>query len=517
MPEIPTDQFWVKLLQAFAEAPIGFCYLDTNLRFTFINDHLAEINGVPAEEHLGRTISEVIPDVSAGVEAQLRYVLETGISIVGGTVDVKSSAHPEYNKTFQHNYYALKSGAGRVLGIGCIVEEVTERKRAEEALRASEERYAAILQNATDGIVTINDQGTVQSFNPAAEQIFGYTAEEVIGRNVMLLVPEPDRSKHDSYIGQYLETNKATIIGIGRDVSGQRKDGSIVKLHLGIGEVRQGNHLFFIGTLHDLTERNRYEEQLRRAQRLNALGQLAGGIAHDFNNLLLPIITITEVTKDDLPPDGPLSANLDKVLTAAKRATNLVEQILTFSQRKPVALRPIDIRKVVDEALALISTTMSSVIEIRVHFEEELDKVLADGTQIHEIILNLVSNAAHAIGRNPGVIEISLRQTDNLESDDPRRIKLSPGTYVKLRVSDTGCGMDEETAAKIFDPFFTTKPPDAGSGMGLSAVYGIVTGHGGAIAVSSRLGLGATFDIYFPTMDTALDGEDDAFPRLQSA
>ena len=247
-------------------------------------------------------------------------------------------------------------------------------------------------------------------------------------------------------------------------------------------------------------ESERLEEQLRQSQKLEALGRLAGGIAHDFNNLLLPIITIAEVTRDDFPPDGRQWANLDKVVKAGQRGRALVDQILKFSRRQPMHRQPIGLADVVEEALELARALIPSMIQIREHIDDDVGTVLADPNQIHEVIMNLVSNAGQAIGLDKGVINVGLRKASIDDAGDGP-MSLPAGTYARLTVSDSGAGMDDETLANIFDPFFTTKPAGEGTGMGLAAVHGIVAQHDGAIRVSSEPGKQTTFEIYLPILD----------------
>ena len=241
-------------------------------------------------------------------------------------------------------------------------------------------------------------------------------------------------------------------------------------------------------------ENERFEEQLRQSQKLEALGRLAGGIAHDFNNLLLPIITIAEVTRDDFPPDGRQWANLDTVVKAGQRGRALVNQILKFSRRQPMHRQPIRLAEVVGEALELSRALIPPMIQVRADLDDDVGTVLADSNQIHEVMMNLVSNAGQAIGLDKGVIDVGLRKA----SIDGGPTSLQAGTYARLTVSDSGAGMDDETLANIFDPFFTTKPAGEGTGMGLAAVHGIVARHDGAIRVSSKLGEKTTFEIYLP-------------------
>lgn len=388
--------------------------------------------------------------------------------------------------------------------IQSIVIDITERKRAEEALRESEGRLRAILEHAIEGIITIDEKGIVKIFNNAAERIFGYGPEEIIGNNIRILMPEPHRSKHDGYLEDYLRTGHAKIIGIGREVMGRRKDGKAIDLELGINELWFQGQRVFVGTIRDLTERNRLEDQLRQAQKMESLGRLAGSIAHDFNNILLPIITITEITRDELPGDGNQSAQLKIVLQAARRGQALVDQILKFSRRQPKASQPVDVAPVVREAAVLGASTLPAGVEIRPRIQEGAIEVLADPDRIHEVVLNLVTNAAHAIGAGQsGTIEVALRKTTIPGTESAEPLDLEPGNYAHLSVTDDGKGMDQDTLEHILEPFFTTKPTGQGTGMGLAVVHGIVTDAGGAITVSSKPGQGTAFNIYLPTRATS--------------
>ena len=219
------------------------------------------------------------------------------------------------------------------------------------------------------------------------------------------------------------------------------------------------------------------------------------------NKDVAEVVDGAEVTRDDLAQDKRLTANLDKVLMAAQRGRSLVEKILKFSRRQPMDRRPVDLAEVVEEALELVSAAVPATIEVRSDFEPGLGKVLADGTQIHEVIMNLASNAAQSIGMKKGIIETTLREVRIEDSDFDKLADLASGPYARLTVSDTGSGMDADTLAQIFDPFFTTKAVGEGTGLGLAAVHGIVTEHCGAITVSSKPERCTTFEIYLPLLE----------------
>ncbi len=255
-------------------------------------------------------------------------------------------------------------------------------------------------------------------------------------------------------------------------------------------------------------ERKRAEEervalaaQPRQTQKMEALGRLAGGIAHDFNNLLVPIMGLTELSMAEAPAKSDLRSNLEEVLDACERARELVEQILAFSREDEPEHHPIELHRVVSEAAKLLRATLPTTIELRQHIDKHSGAVLANTTEINQVMMNLGSNAADAMGAKGGVLEVTLGEAEVTDEIAAGHAALEPGRYLKLTVNDTGCGMDEETVRRIFDPFYTTKEVGKGTGMGLAVVHGIVTSHGGAITVASEPGRGTRFDIYFPPWD----------------
>ena len=242
------------------------------------------------------------------------------------------------------------------------------------------------------------------------------------------------------------------------------------------------------------------EKQLRQSQKIEAIGRLAGGIAHDFNNVLYSIIGYTELTMDDMPEGSLAQKNLKEVFKAAMRAKDMVRQILVFSRKDDIQKKPVKIQPVVKDALKLLRSSIPATIEIRRSIDESCGPVLAASTQIHQVVMNLATNAYQAMQEKKGLLELTLME-EEIGSDDSCP-DLPPGTYLKLTVSDTGHGMNSEVMEKIFDPYFSTKGPGEGTGMGLAVVHGIVKSHGGNITVYSKVGEGATFHVYLPLIET---------------
>ncbi len=253
------------LQDIYKEAPIGLCSLDTNLCYIHINDWLAALNGLPVEAHLERTIREVLPEVPAGVEHQLRNVIETGEPLIDGQVEAETPAQPGVVRTFQHSYYPNRSEDGKIMGVGCVVVEITERKRAEAALRDSEIKFRSVTESAIEGIVLADSGGNIILLNKAAQTIFRYTDEEVLGKPLTVLMPERYREAHRKGLERMRTMGKTQVVGKTLELHGRRKDGVEFPLELALATWRSGEESFYSGMIRDITDRKRAEEELRRA------------------------------------------------------------------------------------------------------------------------------------------------------------------------------------------------------------------------------------------------------------
>ncbi len=391
------------------------------------------------------------------------------------------------------NVVLVKDHQGKALYLVSDIENITSRYEYEERLR----KYEQIVSGSRDLMSLINKDYVYEAVNETylafwerkREQIVGKSVAEMMGLEAFTrkIKPRLDRALAGESVN-YQESFDYPKIGTRfMDVS-----------YFPSIDAR-GNVEGAVINARDITETRQLESRLAQSQKMESIGTLAGGIAHDFNNILSPIIGYTELMQMELPADSPPQKYAREILAAARRASNLVKQILTFSRQADQEIKPLKIQPILKEILKLIRSTIPSSIEIRQHIDPDCGTVLADPTQIHQIAMNLVTNASHAMADGKGVLSIGLKDVE-IGGDTPGS-NLEPGTYVCLSIADTGVGMDPPTIEKIFNPYFTTKERGKGTGLGLSVVHGIVTSLHGDIIVTSQPGKGSTFDIYLPKLE----------------
>ncbi|HEX7073830.1 MAG TPA: PAS domain S-box protein [Hyphomicrobiaceae bacterium] len=383
--------------------------------------------------------------------------------------------------------------------------DLTDQEETETALREREARLQSIIETAPDAIITIDAKGIMESFSPAAERLFGYSAAEAIGQNVNILMPSPYREAHDGYLERYLRTGERRIIGIGRVVDGRRKDGTVFPMELAVDEVRLERRRLFTGFVRDLTARRKIEEELRQSQKMEAVGQLTGGIAHDFNNLLTVIIGNLELMEMRLVRDDDREI-LKQALEAAELGAQLTDRLLTFARRQALNPKPIDLGEMVLGMSDLLRRSLGESFQISTLLAHGLWMTLADPGMAENALLNLAINARDAMLKG-GSLTIETENAE-LDADDLAGYPGGrPGQYVMLSVTDTGTGMTPEVQQRAFEPFFTTKGTGAGTGLGLSMVYGFVRQSGGHVRLYSELGYGTTVKLYLPRLSEAGSGE----------
>ena len=369
----------------------------------------------------------------------------------------------------------------------CIAKLESECRTLEETAS----QYKAILETTVDAIITIDSHGIVQSFNVAAERVFGYRASEVIGNNVAMLMPEPHRSRHDSYIARYLETAVPKIIGYGRRVNGLRKDGTKFPMDLAVGAVILKDKHLFTGIVRDLTEQVLLEEQVIQSVKEAALGHLVSGIAHEVNNPVGIIgVHLTNMMRE--VKNQPVSADMIDAIETIQRQNDkiahIISDLLSFSRQSSFAPRLTDINETVRRAERLVKTALKDhAIAYRAKLKTGLPKLWFDPINIEQVLINLFDNAIDAMPKG-GILTVSTaRETDASDRD-----------WVVIRVADTGEGISEGDLDHVFDPFFTTKDVGKGTGLGLSVSYGLIQKHEGKIEVSSQPGKGSAFRICLP-------------------
>ncbi|SLM30705.1 Sensory box histidine kinase/response regulator protein (fragment) [Desulfamplus magnetovallimortis] len=412
-----------------------------------------------------------------------------------------------------------------------ITRDVTEREMAKKAL----ERLLTAIEHSAETIVITDINGNIEYVNPVFEKLTGYSREEAMGQNPKIL----KSGQHDRIF--YRDMWQTILSGKtwqGRIIN-RKKDGTLFTEEATISPVFENNGAIsnFVAVKRDITEELRMAEQYQQSQKMESIGTLAGGIAHDFNNILFPIMGHTEMLMDDIPQENPLRESLDQIFSASIRARDLVKQILTFSRQESSEAKLIKIQHIAKEALKLIRSSIPATIEIKHNINSDCRAVKADPTQIHQIIMNLTTNAFHAMEETGGEMTVTLSEVQlhgfksdtphlqndfksnspdllhDFKTDTPEILHgfninapaLPPGQYVCLTVSDTGEGIPEEIITKIFDPFFTTKKEGKGTGMGLSVVHGIVKNAGGDIQVVSKPGKGTVFSIYLPIAENFSD------------
>jgi two-component system, cell cycle sensor histidine kinase and response regulator CckA len=402
----------------------------------------------------------------------------------GTVIDVATSSHQYFDDN------------GAVLGVEGILRDISRRKRAEEALRDSEERFSKAFHiSPAPTIISTIDDGRYVDVNDSFLRMLGYAREELIGRTAMELNVWVDYHERDKVVEELKRQGfiRGELLHL-RTKEGESRDALVSAEIVTLNEEK-----FILSIFYDITEQRKLENQLYEAQKMEAIGTLAGGIAHDFNNILSAILGYSDLALVSPNLDERLRRCLDQIRKAGVRARDLVKQILTFSRLTDEKPRPLRVSPIVKEVLKLLRATTPSTVEIEQDIQPEPDMVLADPTHIHQIMMNLCTNAVHAMRKRKGKLKVSLAP----EEIKPRgvlnfRHGLTPGMYLKLTVGDTGHGISPAIMDRIFDPFFTTKRLGEGTGMGLSVVHGITKSYGGSITVESGIGNGAEFNVYLP-------------------
>jgi two-component system cell cycle sensor histidine kinase/response regulator CckA len=479
--------------------------LDLEGRITLLNRKGCSMLGWEERELLGRNwMDTCLPSRTQDVLRRSFHNLLAGdLSYIENPVVTKSGEE----RMICWRNAQLRDGAGCIIGTLSSGEDITERKRAEQNLLKSEARARALVESNIIGIATGDLDGKLIEANEACLRLVGYSREDLLSGEMRwdVLTP-PEYHDADQRAVEQLKS-----VGVASPWEKQffRKDGSRISVLIGVTtRVAADGDVECVSFVLDISERKQLEQQLRQAQKMEAVGRLAGGIAHDFNNLLGVIIGYSEIFEERLGLSDPLRPKAEQIKKAGLRAATLTRQLLAFSRQQVLEPKVLDLNAVVADTLKMLQRVLGEDIELIASPGPELGRIKADQGQIEQVIMNLAVNARDAMPHG-GTLRIS---TTNEDLDEVYVLQhpevVVPGSYVMFAVSDTGCGMDRETQTKIFEPFFTTKELGKGTGLGLATVYGVVKQSGGYIWVYSELGRGSTFKIYLPRIEEALTASD---------
>lgn len=484
----------------FAGIRDGLCILDNDLTILQVNPALEKWYG-HAQPLVGKKCYQAFRGRSEPCDhCSCRRTLETGepaaeivpkIGPKGGTVGWLDL----------YTFPLLDPDTGKIKGVIEYLRDITERKRGEEALQEAHQTLQAYIQAAPLAIYVMNPEGKIQIWNPAAERLFGWKEEEVLGFSL----PTIPINKIEEAKGLFRKVLGGESLH-GLELQRRKKDGSPIDVSV-FSAPLYDTHGRVTGVMSlnmDITESKRLKEQLLHSQKMEVVGRLAGGVAHDFNNLLTAITGYSELVLNFMDDNNPLRQDVAEIRKAGQRAASLTRQLLAFSRKQVLQPEVLDLNLVVEDLGKMLRRLLPSDIDLVVSTTSNPGRVVADPGQIEQVILNLAINARDAMAGG-GRLTITTANMVLDESHARRLPEVEPGSYVMLEVRDTGCGMDPETRSHIFEPFFTTKETGKGTGLGLSTVYGIIKQSGGHIAVHSEPQKGTAFEIYLPRISGELE------------
>ena len=496
-------QEMVDIEAIYAHVPFGLCVVDSDLRFVHVNERLAEIDGVSVARHLGRTVRAVLPGVAPELEPVFRSVLATGQPVLQREFHGTISAQPGLERDWLADYCPLKEG-DKVVAVRVVVAEVTEQKRAQEALQQSEERLRIALEGNSEGVWDWDIRKGPAVFSAGYSRMLGYEPEEFAKDydSWRDLVHPDDIGRVDRAHSEHIYQNKKFRV----ELRMRRKDGDwcwILSRGAVVERDAEGRALRMIGTHMDITEQKlaeeekaRLQEQLLQAQKLESIGRLAGGIAHDFNNLLTVVNGYTDLLLRGRAKDDPDYEIIDEIRAVGHRAAALTRQLLAFSRKQIRHPQPVIVDATLSNMHQIFSRLLGEDVQMKMMLNAGEAAIRVDPGQFDQILMNLVVNARDAM---PGGGTLTI-ETKELGTDETSRT-VSPRSWVVISVKDTGVGMDEATQAHLFEPYFTTKETGKGSGLGLSTIHGIIVQSGGHIQVKSAPAAGTTFRVFLPKIE----------------
>ncbi len=484
------------LLYAFA--PVAYFTLDSYAVVTKANDAAKQLLGKTRRHVVGFPFLEFVAPTDAARFLSHFHTARRSLDKQRAEIVITSVKGPI---AVAVESIALRNADGETEVLSALTD-ITERRQLEKERQREQTaaaRLAVVVESVTESMIITDPSFHIEYVNPAFTRYTGYEPREVKGREMRFLRCE----SHDQ--SDYDETRQAAKAD--RSHSSRypirRKDGSELMVETTTSTIRdaEGHVANFALIWRDMSEQIKLEEQLQQAQKMEAIGTLAGGIAHDFNNMLAVIIGNAEIALDDIGDENATGYNITQILQASERARELVKQILTFSRKNASQRRRVELGPLVRETANLLRGSLPSSIDIKVAIPAGPAAIFADPSHVQQVVMNLASNAAHAMRDDGGTLVIRISVRSFADGDTRPDRDMQPGPYVKLTVKDTGTGIPKKNRAKIFDPFFTTKEPGQGTGMGLAVVFGIAKSYEGAVTVESEIGKGSTFNVFFPAVD----------------
>jgi len=478
----------------------GVIGIDGDGTVRIFNPACERLLGYSADEVVGENVTMIMPqNCSHAHAAGLADHLHRGAQVALDSAREVEALRKDGTAFPMELSIGESQHCGKPLYVATL-RDLTERKRSEQAAREAVARLKTVVDTAVDGVIQIDSSGIVLTFNPACERLFGYSADEVVGENVSMLMPPHYRDAHDGYIDNYLRTGERKIIGIPREAEAQTKYGTVFPINLSVGEAEQDGASVFVGTIHDLTERKTTERQLAESQKMNVVGQLAAGIAHDFNNLLTVVIGQAERLGLELKSQPDLQEVADSIIGAGERGAELTRRLLAFGRKQYLEPERVDLDRLIDKLRNLLHGILRADIDVSVEFVDNPSAVIADPAQLESAVLNLCLNAQEAMPDGGRLIIATSEIVLDPDSQE-RKQEVPPSAYMVIAITDTGEGMDPDVLARAFEPFFTTKKFGTGSGLGLSMVHGFVKQSNGHVTIYSQPNLGTTIRLYLPSGD----------------
>ena len=461
----------------------------------FVNPAVLRVLGYTREEVLGRRFTDF---VRADYRPAIRqhYIAQAANHTQASYVEFPAFTKSGDEIWLGQNARLVFDGEGSYSGMQAMARDITERKRAEDALRATEAKYRALVEQSLVGVYILQKDRLIY-VNPKGADILGYTEKELLELPWLSTIHEQDR---DLVVDQLSRLGSGGNHGVQLTVRGYRKDRSVVQAEAFCSVTEVDGQPAVLATVIDISDRVKLEDQLRQAQKMEAVGRLAGGIAHDYNNLLTAIRGNAELMSHRVSHDPSMAGEIREILKAADRAATLTRQLLAFSRKQVLQPIALDLNDTISAVSRMARRLIGTDVQLRLELDQAIAAVNADPSQMEQVLLNLIVNARDAMPNGGDITVCTANRRLETGSPEASQTGLTAGHFVVLTVRDSGIGMDQATQARIFEPFFTTKETGRGTGLGLSTVYGIVRQTGGAIAVQSEHGKGATFRVYLPAV-----------------